>query len=153
MSMEEMIKRNTEKMLKDLKILINYKEKVLFFMLNNRYNIDDLEYMEITGNKIDVILKKEKKTYLIDKKFFLIIRKMKILIVEEKEVLNELKKRPEITECISNIKDKIEKKEIMSEKENLTSATDKIEKELIKQLGEEKLKFNFKFKEYFFDND
>ncbi len=152
MSMEEIIKRNTEKMRKDLKILINYKDKILFFMLNIKYNIDDLEYMDITGNKIDVIIKNEKKTYLIDKNFFSIVRKMKILIVEEKEVLYELKKRPEITERLLDIKQKIEKKELMSEKENLSSATDKIEKELFQKLGEDKLKLNFKFKEYFFDD-
>ncbi len=68
-------------------------------------------------------------------------------------IRSSLKNKPEIGERIKKIKSKIENKEIMNEKENLSSATDKIEKELIKQLGEEKLKFNFKFKEYFFDND
>ena len=104
MSMEEMILRNSEKMKKDIKMVFNFKEKVLFFMLNSKYDIDDLEFMDITNIKIDVILKKEKKSFIIDKKFFLIIKKMKILIVEEKEVTKNLKNNPEIEDKILKIK-------------------------------------------------
>ena len=152
MSTEEMIKRSSEKMKKDMNMIFNYKEKSLFFLLNSKYDIDDLQRMDITPNKIEVVLKNEKKTFFIDKKFYLIIRKMKILIVEEKEIVNIFKNKPEIGERIKKIKSKIENKEIMNEKENLSSATDKIEKELFQKLGKDKLKLNFKFKEYFFDD-
>ncbi len=151
MSTEEMIKRSSEKMKKDMNMIFNYKEKSLFFLLNSKYDIDDLQRMDITPNKIEVVLKNEKKTFFIDKKFYLIIRKMKILIVEEKEIVNIFKNKPEIGERIKKIKSKIENKEIMNEKENLSSATDKIEKELHKELGEGSLDFNFKYKEYFFE--
>ena len=47
MSKETIIKNNMLLLKKEMEMIINYKEKILFFALDKKYVLEDLENMEI----------------------------------------------------------------------------------------------------------
>ncbi len=153
MSMQEIIKNNMISLQKEMQFIINFKDKVVFFVLNNKYVLEDLNDMKITSNKFYLNLKNEEKSFIIDKKFFLTLKQLKILIIEEKDLKEMFEKNPVLSESILKINEDIKNKKLQFE-ENTTASklTHLIENELIKNIGDNELNFNYRYREYTFDN-
>ena len=92
------------------------------------------------------------KSFLIDKKFFLTLKQLKILIIEETELETMFKNNPILIESIAKISNDVKNKTInFDESMSARKITSIIEKEMIKNIGEKELDINYKYREYTFD--
>ncbi len=153
MSKETIIKNNMLLLKKEMEMIINYKEKILFFALDKKYVLEDLENMEINTNKIILNLKGVVKSFIIDKKFFLILKQLKILIIEQRDLEKIFKENPTLIDNILKIKDNLNDKNLYKNTEKITikELNDVIEKEIEKNMGDKEINLNYRYKEYTFD--
>lgn len=153
MSMQDIIKNNMISLQKETQIIINFKDKVVFFVLNKKYTLEDLDDMNITTNKIHLKLKGEDKNFIIDKKFYITLKQLKVLIIEEKDLQEMFEKNPILIESIVKINEDVKNKTLKFEGNmSARKITSLIEKELIKNVGDKELEFNYRYREYTFDN-
>ncbi len=152
MGMKKIIKKNMEELRKEVELLINFKDKIIFFILNGKYVLEDLEDMKITQNQLYLKLKGVEKKFIIDRKFFLTLKQLKILIMEEKDIFGMFENE-EVTKGMLSVREDFDNKKLpIEEKMSARKITSIIEDELLKKMDLSKLDFKYRYREYTFDN-